>query len=90
MFVYGPSLLMVGTWPQIILTTVTAIIGVVALSGGLHGYFLRQTLVWERIVLVAAALVLIKPGWFTDLAGLAMLLSVVTNQKLATLRTATR
>jgi TRAP transporter 4TM/12TM fusion protein len=90
MFVYGPSLLMVGTWPQIILTTVTAIIGVVALSGGLHGYFLRQTLVWERIVLVAAALVLIKPGWFTDLAGLAMLLSVVTNQKLATLRTASR
>jgi TRAP-type uncharacterized transport system fused permease subunit len=90
MFVYGPSLLMVGTWSQIILTSVTAIIGVVALAGGLHGYFLRATLAWERIVLVAAALVLIKPGLLTDIVGIAMLAAVLISQRLVTLRTAPR
>jgi TRAP-type uncharacterized transport system fused permease subunit len=90
MFVYGPSLLMVGTWSQIILTSVTAIIGVVALAGGLHGYFLRATLAWERIVLVAAALVLIKPGLLTDIVGIAMLAAVLISQRLVTMRTAPR
>jgi TRAP-type uncharacterized transport system fused permease subunit len=81
MFVFGPSLLMIGSWDTILLTTVTAILGVIALAASLHGYFLRPTRLLERMLLFAAALVLIKPGIWTDLLGLgAMTLVVVTQQ----------
>jgi UPF0716 family protein affecting phage T7 exclusion len=35
---------------------------------------------WERAVLIAAAFLLIKPGWITDLIGLALLAAVVAAQ----------
>src|SRR5688500_3960691 len=43
MFVFGPALLMIGSWDRILLATVTAVIGVIALAASLHGYFLRPT-----------------------------------------------
>src|ERR671918_745485 len=58
MFVFGPSLLMIGSWDRIVLTTVTAIIGVTALAASLNGFFLRRTRLWERLLLFGAALVL--------------------------------
>jgi TRAP-type uncharacterized transport system fused permease subunit len=82
MFVFGPSLLMIGSWDTIVLTTITAILGVIALAASLHGYFLRPTRLLERILLFAAALVLIKPGIWTDLIGLGLLLLVVASQQL--------
>ena len=33
------------------------------------GYLLREALWWERMLLVAAALLLIKPGYITDAIG---------------------
>jgi TRAP transporter 4TM/12TM fusion protein len=81
MFVFGPSLLMIGTWDRILLTTITAIIGVTALAASLHGYLFRSTRLWERVVLFGAALLLIKPGWMTDLTGLAGLAAVVLSQQ---------
>jgi TRAP transporter 4TM/12TM fusion protein len=81
MFVFGPSLLMIGTWDRILLTTITAIIGVIALAASLHGYLFRPTRLWERVVLFGAALLLIKPGWMTDLTGLAALAAVVLSQQ---------
>jgi TRAP-type uncharacterized transport system fused permease subunit len=48
----------------------------------MFGYLLRSTRLWERLFLLAAALLLIKPGLYTDLAGLALLASVVVNQKI--------
>jgi TRAP-type uncharacterized transport system fused permease subunit len=62
MFVFGPSLLMIGSWDRILLTTITAIIGVTALAASLHGYLFRPTRLWERLFLFGAALALIKPG----------------------------
>jgi TRAP transporter 4TM/12TM fusion protein len=81
MFVFGPSLLMIGTWDRILLTTITAIIGVIALAASLHGYLFRSTRLWERVVLFGAALLLIKPGWMTDLTGIAGLAAVVLSQQ---------
>ena len=72
MFVFGPSLLMIGTWDRIALTVVTAATGVTLLSGGLAGYLLRPAGVVTRLLLIAAAFTLIKPGLVTDLAGLAL------------------
>jgi TRAP-type uncharacterized transport system fused permease subunit len=81
MFVFGPSLLMIGSWDRILLTTVTALIGVTALAASLHGYFLRPTRLWERVFLFGAALLLIKPGWITDLIGLGALAAVLVGQQ---------
>ena len=85
MFVYEPALLMIGDWPTILMSCVTASAGVIFFAAGLHGYFLAPTLLWQRIALVAAGLGLIKPGLWTDLFGASMLAVVVIAQ-LVTLR----
>jgi len=81
MFVYGPSLLLIGETTTILQTIVTATIGVICLAGGLHSYFFfGATRIWERAMLVAAAFVLIKPGLFTDLVGLGLIAATVASQ----------
>jgi TRAP-type uncharacterized transport system fused permease subunit len=81
MFVFGPSLLMIGSWDRILLTTVTAVLGVVALAASLHGYFLRPTRLFERVLLFGGAIVLIKPGLVTDLIGFAAVATVMLSQQ---------
>ena len=59
---------------------VTATIGCMCLAAGLHGYLAAPARMWERVVLVAAAFLLIKPGWVTDLAGVILLIGVLAAQ----------
>lgn len=82
MFVFEPSLLMIGAWHEILHSFITATIGTICLAGGLFGYFFRIAHLWERALLIAAALLLIKPGILTDIAGLALLAVVLLNQLL--------
>ena len=81
MFVYGPSLLILGEPVKIILTIITASIGVIVLSAGLMGWFLGEAKLFERGLLLAAAILLIKAGLYTDAAGFLMLASVFALQK---------
>jgi TRAP-type uncharacterized transport system fused permease subunit len=83
MFVYEPALLMIGDWPTILMSCVTASAGVVFFAAGLHGYFLTPTLFWQRVALVAGGFALIKPGLWTDLFGVAILILVTTTQLMA-------
>ncbi|HJW11388.1 MAG TPA: DUF3394 domain-containing protein, partial [Albitalea sp.] len=55
-------------------------LGCTVLAAGLHGYLLAVARGWERVLLVIAALLLIKPGWITDLIGLGLLAIVVAAQ----------
>ncbi len=80
MFVYGPSLLLIGEPIHVAISCVTSVIGVICLAAGLHGYFLRRANVVERLLLVAAALSLIKPGLLTDVIGVALIGGVVALQ----------
>lgn len=81
MFVFAPSLLLIGDVATVSLAVVTASVGVICLAGGLHEYFfLGRARAWERAMLMAAALVLIKPGWITDLIGLALIGLVLASQ----------
>ncbi len=82
MFVYAPQLLLVGSTTKIILATVTSMIGVVALAGSVVGWFIKKTLLFERIFLMGAALTLIKPGLYTDIIGFGLLALVVALQLL--------
>ena len=87
MFVFEPSLLMIGSWQEILHSSVTATIGTICLAAGLFGYLLREARWWERVLLIAAALLLIKPGIITDVIGL-VLLGVVMAVQLAADRAA--
>jgi TRAP-type uncharacterized transport system fused permease subunit len=81
MFVYAPSLLLIGDPFRVALAAVTATVGVICLAGGLHEYFFfGPARRWERLMLIAAALVLIKPGWVTDLVGLLLIAAVAASQ----------
>jgi TRAP transporter 4TM/12TM fusion protein len=82
MFVYGHSLLMIGSYGTIITTVISASLGVVALSGGLTGWFFKKTTYLDRAMLLAGALLLIKPGLYTDAVGLVLLIIVIVIQKL--------
>jgi TRAP-type uncharacterized transport system fused permease subunit len=83
MFVFEPSLLMIGNWSDILPSFITATIGTICLAAGMFGYLLREARIWERVALVAAAVLLIKPGIITDLIGAGFLLVVVASQLLA-------
>jgi TRAP-type uncharacterized transport system fused permease subunit len=80
MFAYEPALLAIGDWPTIGLATATASIGVMALAAALYGYLLAPAPLWQRLLLATAALLLIKPGWMTDLIGLGLLATVLALQ----------
>jgi len=80
--VFSPALMLMAPWEESVLAAISATIGVICLAGGLHGYLLREATMVERVLLVAAALVLINPGLVTDLIGVTLLGLVVVPQLL--------
>jgi TRAP transporter 4TM/12TM fusion protein len=80
MFVYGPPLLTIGQPLEVALAVSTAVLGVVGLAVAGEGWLLGRTFIWERGLCLVAALLLIKPGWKTDLLGLAIMSLVVLSQ----------
>ena len=90
MFVYEPSLMMMGDWPTIVTSTVSATIGVMCLAAGLIGYLSRPCSLGERAVLVVAALLLIKPGYVSDAIGIALLAAMFVVQRMRAVRGAER
>ncbi len=83
MFVYEPALLILNGWAEwhvSLQAFITATVGCMCLAAGLHGYLAARASMWERVVLVAAAFLLIKPGWITDLAGAVLLVVVLVAQ----------
>jgi TRAP transporter 4TM/12TM fusion protein len=81
MFVYSPSLLMIGDWTTVAGSVVSGLLGVVCISAGLQGFLRRECRPWERVLLVAAAVALIKPGYITDSIGIALLTIVLLAQR---------
>ncbi len=82
MFVYDPSLLLIGDWPDILKACMTASLGILLLAAGLHGYLLRRATSLERVLLVAAALAFVYPDPVLDIAGLCLGIAAVVLQKL--------
>lgn len=81
LFAYTP-LLFNGTLAQIIETTLSATIGIVAYAGMMQGYWLRLAYVPERVLLGFGAICLFVPNILYDLVGLVLLLlATVVNLK---------
>ena len=73
-FVYSPILVLVDVtaW-ELIISVVTAIIGMVAVSSALIGYFSRKSRVWERLALLIGGLLLIMTGMITNIIGIVII-----------------
>ena len=84
MFVYEPALLMINgsnQWHVSLLAFLSASIGCMALAAGLHGYLVAACKMWERVVLVIAAVLLIAPEIYTSLVGIVLLIIVAARQR---------
>lgn len=73
MFVYNGALLLEGHWYELLLVVCTSILGVFALAVAIEGWLRRRLPWWCRVAAFLAALLLIVPGWATDLGGLALM-----------------
>ncbi|GGC00255.1 hypothetical protein GCM10011363_16060 [Marivita lacus] len=83
MFFYNGSLLMDGTWVEVIRAGVTATFGVFLLSGAVQGWFMGQRAAWFiRLGLLAAALLMIEGGLVTDLVGIGAAVAAWLVQRL--------
>lgn len=72
MFVYGPALLLADSSLAVVGAAVTAAIGVVALAGALVGYVRNPLELWQRGLLLTAAILLVRPGLLTDAVGIGI------------------
>lgn len=77
MFVLGPALLGLGEPMEIALASVSAAIGIGALSVACIGWLMRPLNALERLIFLAASLLMLKPGGLTDLVGLAVLAAAI-------------
>ena len=67
---------------DIALVSVTAMIGIGALAGGMQGWLLKRTLSFERWLLLIAGLFLVYPKPLLDYIGIALIVVVLVTQKL--------
>lgn len=72
MFVYNRALLLEGYWYELLLAVATSMLGVFALATSVEGWLRGPLPWWQRGVMSVASILLIVPGWTTDLAGLVL------------------
>jgi len=90
----GTGLLLMGSmdalaqadWMQIAWTSFTAVVGIICLAGGLQGWFIEKTRVYERIVMVISGVALAYPATEADLIGFIGFGLVLVTQTIAHLR----
>jgi TRAP transporter 4TM/12TM fusion protein len=78
----GVGLLLAGPGKNMIWTAVTSMVGIAALAGGVDAWFLKRANVVERLLLIAAGLMLVYSSWLFDALGLGLVVLVVILQKL--------
>lgn len=80
-FAMSPAMLLIDTNAvEIIMITITSLVGICSISASLEGYFLGNMHWYERILCLAGGLMMIYPGLNTDLIGLACAAVVVVMQ----------
>jgi TRAP transporter 4TM/12TM fusion protein len=73
MYVFEPALLLMGDSPVgMIMPLVTSFVGVVSLSAAIEGYFLCQIGPVLRLIFGIAAILLLIPEMYTDIAGIIL------------------
>lgn len=85
MFVFNPAMLLIDTNIfEVSFIIVTALIGMFGIGGGLEGFIIKRCNVLERVILIVAGLLLIKPGIKTDIIGFVAIFTIVAIQIIST------
>ena len=85
MFIIHPSgvgILLKGSAWGIATTFATGLLGVLALAGGVDGWFFKKTTFLERMLLILAGLSLMYPAGWADIVGIVLMGITVLSQKL--------
>ncbi|WP_312832988.1 TRAP transporter permease [Sedimentibacter saalensis] len=80
MFAFNSVLMMEGSILAVLWSTLTAIIGVLAMSAGFQGYYLIKNSKIESLVLTVAGLLGIIPEPITDIVGLVVIIGITLMQ----------
>jgi len=80
MFVYAPELLMIGSVWAILTSFLTAAFGIVCLAAGVQACLLVRARWYEVVLLLAVALLMIKPGLITDGMGFVLFAVAFSSQ----------
>ncbi len=77
-FVINPQMLLIDfEVPFLVISVITAIIGMIGISTAMIGFFIRRAFVWERIILFAAGLSLVSPSIYFGAAGVIGLVAIL-------------
>jgi len=85
MFVLDPAglgLLLKGSWQDVALSSVTAMVGIAALAAGAQNWALKRCNPPERWLLIGAGLLLVYPQPLYDAVGVGLTFAVLVVQKL--------
>ena len=72
---------------QIAWVSFTAVVGIICLAGGLQGWFIEKTKIFERVIMVFSGVALAYPSTEADLVGfvgfgLVLVTQTITHFKL--------
>ena len=80
-FATSPEILWIDTDAfEVVRIVITSVIGMVGISAGLEGYLLLNAKIWERLIFIAAGLLLVIPSLITDGIGIVLLIVGVVLQ----------
>ena len=81
LFVYHPELLLEGTVLSCASVIVSCVLGLFCMAVFFEGYFFTRLNWAERIAIAIASFLLVKPGTYSDLIGLAIFLLLLFEQR---------
>lgn len=80
-FVMNPALILIDTTAvDVIRITITSLMGMFGISAGMTGWLYGKTSIVERILLLAAGLMLINPTVMTDIIGVGGIAAIIMFQ----------
>jgi len=83
MFVYNPALITHGSMGNIILSSITALFGVVILAAGLQGWLYTKTKPIEKWLIITAGFAMITPHLIVTIGGLVLAGFIIIKQRMA-------
>ncbi|WP_282602874.1 TRAP transporter permease [Paracoccus sp. PARArs4] len=82
MFFYSDALLLQGGWFDTAHVTVSALLGIYLLASGVIGWFFGRIGWPERLLLIVAALAMLKPGMLSDVIGFGCAIGMYALQRM--------
>jgi TRAP transporter 4TM/12TM fusion protein len=81
MFVFQPALLLQGSFIEIVMAIIFALIGLWALAIGFEGYWIRSLSPWMRVLLIGAGVLVTYPEWISTVIGAVIILAVLLMER---------